>query len=204
MGRRRSRACAIGACALGVTASGPACAHTAVFGLTGFPAMLLHPLVTPEQGLGLVAAALLVVEQVRPRLPVAMACLLAGLGASFVYLFVLPPFAGAAFAPLIATGLVAALVALAWRPPPPVVAVPVAAVGFAVGLSTLTEAQTLAHAAQLLAGTAIGSVTAFALIGLGWARLAGAWRNVAARIVCSWIVASVLLVLALVLFRPAG
>lgn len=176
-------------------------AHDSVMGLTGLPAMLLHPLVTPEQLLGLAAAGLLAGQRGRNGWGAAPIGLLVGLAASFAYLYLWAPFARPAVLPLLAAGLLGGLAAWGARLPLVVLASAGIGLGFALGMDTLSAAQTFAHALTMLVATALATAAMLSLAGWGLARLERGWQRIALRVAGSWIAAVAVMVLALLVYR---
>lgn len=172
-----------------------ASAHT-VFGFSGFPGGLLHPVAVPLHLMALVALGLLIGGQgwgVSVFAAYAVA-VLAGLGA--IALAYVP-----AYAELVLLALAACaglLVALA-LPLPLTVGLPLAAAtGLALALDSPPEGISLADANLALLGTALSATMASALLVWLVRHLhRGDWQRIGIRIVGSWIAASAILVLGL-------
>jgi len=122
---------------------------------------------------------------------------LAGLGA--VALAVGPTPAGEIL--LANTAVVAALVALAFVPPRPVVWLAAAVTGAALGLDSPPEEISIELATIVLIGTGLGACIALALVIGLTSYLRRDWQRLAVRIIGSWIAASAMLVLAVRLTR---
>jgi hypothetical protein len=157
---------------------------------------LLHPVLTPTHGLGLLGLGLLIGQQPadRRRLPRRLFALglTAGLGALALAVGETPANAVLLAAVAITGALVAAAIPL-----PGLVLGPMACViGAAIGLDSPPEVISLQEAVVMLIGTALG-----ALIGLGLviecaARMARDWQLIGVRVLGSWTAASALLAIA--------
>jgi hypothetical protein len=102
---------------------------------------------------------------------------------------------------LAATAVTGLLLALARPLPEWIVALLAAAVGYSLALNSPPEALSLAQANMQLAVTAVVAIAAVWLIASVANRLTRDWQQLGARILGSWIAASAILVLALMLFR---
>jgi hypothetical protein len=157
---------------------------------------LLHPLLTPTHGLGLLGLGLLIGRQGtdRRRLPRRLFALGLTVGLGALALAVGETPANAVL--LVAVAIAGALVA-AGLPLPNLVLGPMACViGAAIGLDSPPEVISLQDAVVMLIGTALG-----ALIGLGLviecaARMARDWQLIGVRVIGSWTAASALLAIA--------
>jgi urease accessory protein len=176
----------------------PASAHS-VFGITGFSGGLLHPLLVPAHLTAIVALALLIGRQgLAYGVPIVFAVAIwAGLGT--IALGTVPALAEETV--LAAAGAMGLLVALGW-PVLWVVEAGLAAVaGYALGLDSPPEAISLREANLTLLGTALSAILLLVLLAYLASKLRRDWQRIGARILCSWIAASAILVLALRLFR---
>jgi len=174
-------------------------AHSPIVGVGGFYGGLLHPLLVPAHALSLLALGLFIGRQESRRGPTIIfaAALIAGLGA--VALAVGPTPAGEIL--LANTAIVAALVALAFVPPRPVVWLAAAVTGAALGLDSPPEEISIGLATIVLLGTGLGACMALALVVGLTSYLRRDWQRLAVRIIGSWIAASAMLVLAVRLTR---
>jgi urease accessory protein len=169
--------------------------------MTAFTGGVLHPLLVPVHVMALLALGLLIGVQMprgRRLAPLGYAvALVAGLIA--IALGAVPRLAGEALLALAAvTGL---LVALA-RPIPRALGVAIAAAtGLTLALDSPPEALSLREANLTLLGTACGAIALLFAIAEAAARLRRGWQRTGARILGSWIAASAILVLALLLAR---
>ncbi len=174
-------------------------AHSPIVGVGGFYGGLLHPLLVPAHALSLLALGLFIGRQESRRGPTIIfaAALIAGLGA--VALAVGPTPAGEIL--LANTAVVAALVALAFVPPRPVVWLAAAVTGAALGLDSPPEEISIELATIVLIGTGLGACIALALVIGLTSYLRRDWQRLAVRIIGSWIAASAMVVLAVRLTR---
>lgn len=172
-----------------------------VFGLTGFPASVLHPLIIIDHALAIAALSLLAGQQSRPGLPAKLGVLLASMMLGFAALLYLPTYPAAPLLPLVAAALCGALVA--WGPQLPGwgSALAIGFAGFAVGLNTIPEAGILLAFVYALGGAMICAGTLMLLIAIALRLLERDWQRIGIRIVGSWIAASATLVLALTVAR---
>ena len=165
--------------------------------LQAFAEGALNPILLPDQALALVALGLFIGRQQQGRgvtLLVFAAAVAAGLFA--IALAVGPTPARNVL--LAVAAIVGLLVAAGWAPPP--LGWPLAAIaGVALGLDSPPQAITLAQANAALIGTALGACGLL----LGVALCAGLakqwWQQVGVRVLGSWIAASAILVLAVML-----
>ena len=167
--------------------------------MTQLFAGLLHPLVVPAHVLAIAALALLIGQQGwRRSVPLAyVVAVLIGLGA--IAMAYVPKFSEEALLAFAAvTGL---LVALARPLPQGLGALLAAAMGLSLALDSPPEALVVMQANLTLLGTALGAVLLLLALLQGTARLRHHWQRIGARIAGSWIAASAILVLALVLVR---
>jgi len=167
--------------------------------MTALFAGLLHPVVVPAHVLAVAALALLIGQQDwRRSVPIAFSvAVLIGLGA--IAMAYVPKFTEETLLALTAiTGL---LVALARPLPQGPGVLLAAAIGLSLALDSPPEALTLMQANLTLLGTALGAVLLLLALLRGTARLRQQWQRVGARIAGSWIAATAILVLALVLVR---
>lgn len=180
--------------------SGPASAHE-VFGITGFPASILHPLIIIDQALALLAVALFAGQRSRPALLARLATLLLAMLIGFAALLYLPGYPGAPLLPLMAAALCGALVA--WAPALPgwVSVLSIAFAGFVIGLNTIPEAGILMAFLYAIGGAMICAGVLFLAVVTVMRPLRRDWQRIGIRILGSWIAASAILVLALALVR---
>lgn len=176
----------------------PASAHE-VFGITGFPASILHPLIIIDHALAILALALLAGQQARPAMAVKLAVLLGAMLCGFAMLLYLPSHPLAPLLPLAAAGLCGLLVALGLPLPGWGCALAIAFAGFAIGLNTIPEAGILLAFLYAIGGAMICAGTLLLVIGIPLRWLERDWQRIGLRIAGSWIAASATLVLALTL-----
>jgi urease accessory protein len=174
---------------------GPAFAHT-IDGLGGFYGGLLHPVLTPTHGLGLLGLALLIGQQPadKRRLPQRLFAL--GLAAGLAALAFAVGETPANAVLLAAVATTGALVAAGCRLPALALGPLAGVIGAPIGLDSPPEVVSLQDAVVMLIGTWLG-----ALIGLGVviefaARMARDWQLIGVRVLGSWTAASALLAIA--------
>jgi urease accessory protein len=184
----------VGAAAL-LAGSHPASAHT-IEGFGGFYGGMLHPVLTPTHGLGLLGLGLLIGRQPadKRRLPQWLFGLgLAGGLAALAFAVGETPASAVLLAAVAITG---ALVAAGLPLPVLVLGTLAGVVGAAIGLDSPPEVVSLQDAVVMLIGTGLG-----ALIGLGVViecagRMARDWQLIGVRVLGSWTAASALLAIA--------
>jgi urease accessory protein len=167
--------------------------------MTALFAGLLHPFVVPAHVLAIAALALLIGQQGwRRSVPIAFSvAVLIGLGA--IALAYVPKFTEETLLALTAiTGLLVALARPLPQGPGVLLAV---AIGLSLALDSPPGALALMQANLTLLGTALGAVLLLLALLQGTSRLRHHWQRIGARIAGSWIAASAILVLALVLGR---
>jgi len=174
----------------------PALAHSPIMGIGGVFGGMLHALLIPEHGIGLVALGLALGRQQttasRSGLLIFMAALTGGL---VVTAFIAEP-ALAADVLLAAAGILGLLVAAAWVPP--AVGWPlavIAAVAFA--LDSRPEVTSTEETVRMLIGTGLGAMIALAIVTVGTAFLQGNISRTILRVLGSWIAAIAILDLSL-------
>jgi len=171
--------------------------HAGPFGISGYPALVLHPFYVLDHALCLLSAALLAGQQKTLRIPWAIASLLLGLFVGFACLVLLPGFPGDVFLPVISAVLIGLLVALAPRLNHWAVAAIVMLAGFSVGLNTYPEAGLMVVFALTLGGLMLGATLLFTLAAWLVSRPTKDWQRIGIRIAGSWIAAICCLLLAL-------
>ena len=176
---------------------GPALAHSAVPGVTGFSGGLLHPLLVSAHLLALAALGLLVGQQA-PRqryslIAIFAASLLTGVAAIASALAAENP----DLIILAAAAILGLLVAVA-RPVPLIGAVPIVfMLGVALELDSVPQEISTRATLLTLAGTTITALAIPALLAALTSYLRRDWQGLGVRVVGSWIAASAILVLAL-------
>jgi hypothetical protein len=153
-----------------------------VFGLTGFPAAVLHPFALIDQALALTATGLLAGQQPRPGLAGKLGVLLAAMLAGFAALLYLPVFAWASLMPLAAAALAAGCIVPGGALPAWGAAGAVAFTGFAVGLNTIPQAGILKAFAYAIGGAMLGGGVLVAVLALPVSRLRRSWRRIGVRV----------------------
>ncbi len=183
-----------------ILSSGPAVAHAPIKGIGAFYNGLLHPLFVPAHLLLLISLGLLL-GQHAPKLSrsgwagfvLALCVALAGgyaLGATVS----LPA--------LLLVALLAAAFVIFDRPfAAPLAAVIGIAVGLGIGLDSMPETASGRQAWLGLIGSGIGAVLILSYVGGFTAALDRPWHRIAIRVAGSWIAASALIVLILMVFH---
>jgi hydrogenase/urease accessory protein HupE len=158
---------------------------------------LLNPVVVPAHALALVALGLFVGRQAGRgvTLLIFAAALIGGL---IALTFAIEPTA-ARFVLLADAAIVGVLVATAWEPPRPVSWLLAAIAGAAIALDSPPQALTIAEGNATLVGTALGACAALLAVSLVAGYASGPWAQLGVRILGSWIAASAILVLAVLL-----
>jgi urease accessory protein len=100
---------------------------------------------------------------------------------------------------LAAAAIVGVLVAAAWVPPRPVGWLLAAFAGVALALDSPPQALTIAQGNATLVGTALGACAALIAVSLVAGCASRPWQQLGVRILGSWIAASAILVLAVLL-----
>lgn len=176
----------------------PASGH-AVYGLTGLPGGLLHPVAVPAHVMALVAVSLLIGQQRWGYgIPIIYAVGIAA-GCGTLALGTVPLLAEETL--LAATAAAALLVALG-RPVLWVVGAGLTAIaGYALALDSPPEAISLSEANLTLFGTAASAAAVPVILSAAIARLRRNWQHIGIRVAASWIAASAVLVLAMRFLR---
>ena len=174
----------------------PAMAHSPIMGIGGVPGGVLHALLIPEHGMGLLALGLALGRQQTIVMRSGILIFMAALKVGLVVTAVIPEQALAADVLLAAAGLLGLLVAAAWLPPLlcwPLVAI--AGVGFA--LDSRPEVTSVEETVQMLIGTGFGGIIALAVVSEGSAFLQGNVSRIVLRVLGSWIAAIAIMDLSL-------
>jgi hypothetical protein len=188
--------------------TGVAHAHELVPGVTGFPALVLHPIAVPDTALCLVAAGVAAGQGARPRLaPLGLAAgaaaagVAVGFGSQFVVTGALSQLTVLVLLhlPLALAALAGLVVALTPRRAAGVTAAMVVLLGAMVGMLILPEAPGDLAVAEALAGAALGAALTVAVIAAPVALVTGRFGAVPSRVAGSWIAAAAILILAVAL-----
>jgi urease accessory protein len=165
--------------------------------LQGFAEGLFNPVLLPAHALALVALGLFIGQQPArgTTLMIFAMVLLGGVIAIVLAVGATP----ARSILLTNTALVGLLVATAWVPPRPIGWLLAAIAGGAIALDSPPQATTIAQANATLAGTALGACAALSAVSTGAAYAKQRWQQLGVRILGSWIAASAILVLAVLL-----
>jgi urease accessory protein len=184
------------ALALSLLTAGPALAHPAPLGLTGFSGGLLHPLFVPAHVLAITGLGILIGQQRRwgRAAPAGFVAALA-VGLAAIALAFVPRYAAeAVLACAVITGALAA-----WaRPlPEPAGCALTAAAGLTIAFDSPPVVISVGEANLMLFGTGLAAAMLLIVVTFCASRLRRGWQRIGARILGSWIAASAILVLAL-------
>jgi urease accessory protein len=182
-----------------VLAPAPALAHVVVDGVGGFTGGLLHPMLVPTHVLALLAFGLFVGQQRRRLVPLVVFAV--SLVTGLVAIALATGETAASTVLLAATVLAGLSVALAWSPPVVVGSLLAAVIGAALALDSPPQAVTLQEGNLMLAGTASGALLLVLMAAAASSVATHHVAKIAVRVVGSWITASALLVLAVMLVR---
>jgi urease accessory protein len=195
----RRRAAPLHAATIAVAAllwqSHPAAAHT-IEGLGGFYGGLLHPVLTPTHGLGLLGLGLLIGQQPAHKRKLPQLLFALSLAAALLALALAVGETPAAAILLVCVAISGALVAAAFRLPIFVLGPLAAVIGAAIGLDSPPEVISYQEAMVMLIGTGLGAAIALGLVVEGAARMARNWQLIGVRVLGSWTAASALLAIA--------
>jgi urease accessory protein len=182
------------ACLLVLTT--PAWAHAPVMGIRGVFGGLLHALLIPEHGASLVALGLVLGRQQRLARRSGLLIFAVVLAGGLVAAGLAIEATLASDVLLVATGILGLLVAAGWGPP--VISWPLAAIaGLAFALDSAPETTSTDETIRMLIGSGLGAIVALALVAEGAVLLRSNGQPIVARVLGSWIAATVILVLAL-------
>ena len=183
-----------------VLSAQPALAHPPPLGIGGFPGGLIHPLFVPAHAMAVLALGLLIGQQADWARLAALSFILglaAGLGV--MTLGIVPTWMNEL---VLAGALIAGVLAALARPVPEALGCILAVLlGFCIALDSPPEAISLSEANWMLLGTGLGGALLLLVAAELARRVKTGWPRVGARILGSWIAASAILVLALLLAR---
>jgi urease accessory protein len=179
----------------------PVSAHAPIEGVGGFYGGLLHPLLTPTHGLGLLGLGLLIGQQPASNRLLPLLLFALGLGGGLLALAFAVGETQAGAVLLAGVALSGALVAASFRLPVWVLGPLAATMGAAIGLDSPPDVISIEEAIVILNGTGIGALIALGLVVEGAARMARDWQRIGVRVLGSWTAASALLAIAV---RVAG
>ena len=165
--------------------------------LNAFAEGLLNPILVPAHTLALVALGLFIGRQPSPGIAVlSFTAAIAG-GLTAIALAAGPT--PSRLVLLADAALIGGLVASAWKPPKPGGSVLAAIAGAALALDSPPQAATIAQGSATLVGTGLGACALLLAISAAAALATRGWQQLGVRIVGSWIAASAILVLAVML-----
>jgi hypothetical protein len=179
-----------------LTSATPALAHSPIMGIGGVFGGMLHALLIPEHGLGLLALGLVLAQQDQsPRRTGILIFLIALVCGLVVAAFAVEE-ALAADILLAATGILGLLVVTMWTPKYPVWAL-AAIVGVTLGLDSRPEVASNEELLRMLVGSGLGAAASLAIVAEVAFLLRSNAQQIVARVVGSWITAIAILVLSL-------
>jgi len=165
--------------------------------LQAFAEGLFNPALVPAHTLALCGLGLFIGQQSSRALPVLS--LAAGLAGGLIAIALAVGPTPSRIVLLADAALIGGLVASAWAPPRPVGWLLAAIAGAALALDSPPQAATIAQGNATLLGTGLGACVLLVVVSAGAALATRRWQQLGVRIVGSWIAASALLVLALLL-----
>lgn len=181
-------------------------AHELIPGLTGFPALVLHPVALIDHALALIASGLLagqakvgLLTRLAPALVIAMLA-----GYFFPSTGIVIPFEVLAWLSLVPLALAlisGGLAAAAVRPGGPVVLSVAIAVGWLLGYETTPHQSGWGPVIETIAGAMLGALAIMLATAALAAHARRPWQQVGVRVVGSWIAATAVMVFALVAAR---
>jgi urease accessory protein len=165
--------------------------------LQGIADGFLDPILLLEHALTLVALGLLVGRQ--QGRSVTLSVFAAALALGLIALAFAVGQTPARNVLLADAALIGMLVAAAWTPPRAVTLLLAGVAGFALGLDSPPQAISIAEANATLVGTALGACAVLLVVAFCAGHAQQWWQQVGVRILGSWIAASAILVLAVLL-----
>jgi hypothetical protein len=174
----------------------PALAHSPIMGIGGVTGGILHALLIPEHGLGLLALGLVLGLLERPARRIGFAVFAAALLCGLVAAAFAVGEALAADILLAATGILGLLVVTLWTPAA-VAWGAAAVVGLTIALDSRPEVASNAEAIPMLVGSGIGAMLALVIVAEVSFLLRSNAQRIVARVMGSWITAIAILVLSL-------
>jgi hypothetical protein len=175
----------------------PAMAHSPIMGIGGVFGGVIHALLIPEHGLGLLALGLVLGRQQKAARRTGLSIFATTLSCGLVAAAALTAEEMlAADILLVATGVLGLLVAAAWMPT--FLALPLAAVaGLTLGLDSKPDGISPDEAVRMLIGSGLGAALALAIVAETSVHLRGNVPLIATRVAGSWIAAIGIMVLSL-------
>jgi hypothetical protein len=174
----------------------PALAHSPIMGIGGVTGGILHALLIPEHGLGLLALGLVLGLLERPARRIGFVVFAAPLLCGLVAAGFAVGEALAADILLAATGILGLLVVTMWTP----IALAwgaAAVVGLTIALDSRPEVTSNMEAIPMLVGSGIGAMLALVIVAEVSFLLRSNAQRIVARVMGSWITAIAILVLSL-------
>jgi hypothetical protein len=177
-------------------ATTPALAHSPIMGIGGVTGGVLHALLIPEHGMGLVALGLALgqLEKSEPRTGILI--FVAVLTGALVAAAFAIGEAIAADVLLATTGILGLLVVTLWTPTYLVWAL-AAVVGLTIGLDSRPEVGSNQEVVRMLLGSGLGAATSLTIVAEVSVLLRSNAQRIIARVMGSWITAIAILVLSL-------
>ncbi|MEM7777935.1 MAG: HupE/UreJ family protein [Pseudomonadota bacterium] len=180
-------------------------AHEIMPGVTGFPALMLHPLFNQFQLLAIIVIGLAIASGRPPPLLLALVVVpSAMIAGNLVPLGVFSPMGGfpaIALAALLASG---AIVAAFEQLPVAVVGIIAGLLALLIGVDTVPEYPGPWGRAQTILATALTTIAMSGFISYVLGAPRPLWRSVAARMISAWVFAAAAMMLALLLKPHTG
>jgi hypothetical protein len=174
----------------------PALAHSPIMGIGGVIGGVLHALLIPEHGMGLLALGLALGRQPSVVSRSGILIFMAALKGGLIVTAVIAEQALAADVLLGAAGILGLLVAAAWVPP--LLSWPLAAIaGVAFALDSRPEVTSTDEILRMLIGTGLAGIIALTIVAEGSAFLQDNVSRIVVRVFSSWIAAIAILDLSL-------
>jgi hypothetical protein len=174
----------------------PALAHSPIMGIGGVTGGILHALLIPEHGLGLLALGLVLGLLERPARRIGFVVFAAALLCGLVAAGFAVGEALAADILLAATGILGLLVVTMWTPTALAWGA-AAVVGLTIALDSRPEVASNVEAIPMLVGSGIGAMLALVIVAEVSFLLRSNAQRIVARVMGSWITAIAILVLSL-------
>lgn len=177
----------------------PAAAHQAIPGVTGFPAAVLHPLITPEHVLLLAATALVAGRMEARAYFSAVLAFVAGLMAARGVLFIITWLSAFWYAPLVATLVGGTMVAAFRRIDARAGVAAIFVFGFVLSVGLVPEEMTPRGLMIAVAGAVVAGLAVMTIVGLPLTRVKSRWGGILIRVAGAWLMAVAIINLALVI-----
>ncbi|MEM9030173.1 MAG: HupE/UreJ family protein [Pseudomonadota bacterium] len=176
-------------------------AHEIIPGVTGFPALMLHPLLNQFQLLAIIVVGLAIASGRPPPLLHALVVVPSAMiaGNLLVPSGVFSPMGGLPAIALAALLVSGAIVAAFEELPVAVVGIIAGLLALLIGVDTVPEYPGTWGRAQTILATALTTIAMFGFISYVLGAPRPLWRSVAARMISAWVFAAAVMMLALLL-----